>query len=251
MSKIKVDRIENSSGNGFTFPSSALSDGYLQVSSAGVLSSGQSASNFTKFKVYDGATDTPLESAAQYTKTIPQNIRELMIKHPFRIISNGIVSYDHLEFHDDAGSNMFFQSQNPDMWLGMYPAGGGFALGRQYFQRNIIGHPNGYRSTSSSHANSVNCWMSVLDCSMLTYNEASNGVSNATRDKTKIATLLGRQHLSLITDPQSRQDQYNNIVTSYINKRFYFDTWSSIHFQNLITGTSPLAQIQIIIRGAL
>lgn len=251
MSKIKVDRIENSSGNGFTFPSSALSDGYLKVSSAGVLSSGAAASTLTKFKVYDGATDTPLTSATQYTKTIPQNIRELMIKHPFRIICNGIVSYNQMEFHDGAGSNMFFQSQNPDMWLGTYPAGGGFALGMQYYQQNIIGHPQSSHSTNSSHADKVNCWMSVLDCSMITYNEASNGVSNANRDKTKIATLLGRQYLSLITNPNSRQDQYNNIVTSYINKRFYFDTWSSIHFQNLITGASPLAQIQIIIRGAL
>lgn len=250
MSKIKVDRIENSSGNGFTFPSSSLSDGYLKVSSAGVLSTGAAGSNLTVFKVYDGATDTPLTSAGQFTKTIPQNIRELMIKHPFRMICNGIVSYDHLEFHDSAGSNMFFQSQNPDMWLGQMPYQGGFATGRQYFQRNIVGHPQSYHSGVSNHGNYVNCWMSVLDCSMITYNEATNGVSNANRDKTKIATLLGRQHLSTIPNPTSRQDQYNGIVTSYINKRFYFDTWSSIHFQNLITGVSPLAQIQIIIRGA-
>lgn len=249
MSKIKVDRIENSSGNGFTFPSAPLSDGYLNVSSSGALSTvTEVPSGMTIFTIYDGSVDEPLTSAANYDKTIPQNIRDLMLKHPFRIVASGIANYDIIKFLNADGTNRFLSSQNPDMWTG-YADAAGYHNGRQYYQPEIAGYPNAYHNGNSTYAEIANTWISVSDFSIITYNDTTNGVANANRDKTDIATLLGRQWISTIWSPNNRQDQYQPIHQAYMNQRFYHHDWTTIRFQNLVTGPNPRARIKIFIRG--
>lgn len=249
MSKIKVDRIENSSGNGFTFPSAPLSDGYLQVPSSGALSTvAEKPSGMTTFTIYDGSVDEPLTTATNYDKTVPQNIRDLMLKHPFRIVASGIAKYNNITFLNADGTNRFINSQNPDMWTG-YASAVGYHNGRQYFQTEIAGYPNGYINSNSNYAETANTWISVSDFSIITYNDPTNAVANANEPKTNIATLLGRQWISSIYSPSQRQDQYQPIHQAYMNQRFYHHDWTTIRYNGLITGPNPKARIKIFIRG--
>ena len=75
MSKIKVDIIEDSSGNAIRFPSSPLADGYLKVSNNGTLSSVPNLPSKTIFhKIYDADTDGGPISNVSITNTLPDNV---------------------------------------------------------------------------------------------------------------------------------------------------------------------------------
>ena len=75
MSKIKVDIIEDSSGNAIRFPSSPLADGYLKVSSNGTLSSVPSLPSKTIFhKIYDADTDGGPIAGVGIVHTLPDNV---------------------------------------------------------------------------------------------------------------------------------------------------------------------------------
>jgi hypothetical protein len=70
MSKIRVDRIENSSGVGVTFPSAALPDGYLKVSSSGVLSTIDALPSKSEvITIYDADVDGVI-SGTNVSKTL-------------------------------------------------------------------------------------------------------------------------------------------------------------------------------------
>lgn len=74
MSKVRVDIIEDSSGNAIRFPDAKLADGYLEVSSNGTLSSRASLPQKTEFiKIYDCDVDGVLQSVnVEHTLTDSQ-----------------------------------------------------------------------------------------------------------------------------------------------------------------------------------
>lgn len=88
MSKVKVDVLEDTSGNQMIFPSSALSDGYLTVDSSGNIGS-QSISETTEvIKLFDEAVDGALSNANVVCDI--SNYLDDLKNRPFKILVKGV-----------------------------------------------------------------------------------------------------------------------------------------------------------------
>tara|TARA_B100001059_G_scaffold180585_1_gene181375 strand:- start:4716 stop:5408 length:693 start_codon:yes stop_codon:yes gene_type:complete len=109
MSKIKVDIIQDTSGNQMKFPSTALSDGYLGVSSSGVLSSHQLEESTTGLTLYDASVSGG-NTQANVLKEIPSAIKAKMLAGVSCTVIMSGVSY--------LGGGMYFTnaSNSPQKW---------------------------------------------------------------------------------------------------------------------------------------
>jgi len=105
MSKIKVDVIQDTSGNQMKFPSTPLSDGYLGVSSSGVMTSHQLVESTTGLTLYD-ARSSGGNSAVNVLKEVPSEIKTKMLAGVSCTVIMSGVSYlgGGMYFTDAAGT---------------------------------------------------------------------------------------------------------------------------------------------------
>jgi hypothetical protein len=250
MSKIKVDRIENSSGNGLTFPAAALSDGHLNISSTGVMSSVPLQSGLKSFSVYDARTDGSIDGVIDYYKTIPADVRASMIKHPFRIIITGFIAAGGMQFRTDSGV-AHLNSTQPDMYRVTSPTRPAVS-GRNTSSDSLKFQGGTYITASDTHASFGNNFITVVDGSITTHNDTTQSISGGNREKSKMANFIAHQMSAPIENPTSRQDYYAPIARQWHQMRFYHEDWTQLRFYNVSTGrsyTNDGAQIKILIRG--
>ena len=112
MSKINVDIIQDSSGNQMKIPSSALSDGYLAVTSSGVLSSVGITQKTDSFTIYDASVDAGGGTQITIVKTIPADIKaKILAGKQCTVVGTGVhTTGQGIEFLNAAGGDVTWEN---------------------------------------------------------------------------------------------------------------------------------------------